>query len=316
MQAMPRLSRVELAAAVLLLAAPVIHVANAAEESRPVDPISNLPINPAEGGAPVNPALPTLFIAGDSTAAPGPRPEQQGWAEPLASYFDLTKITVANRARGGRSSRTFITEGHWEKMLAQVKRGDYVLIQFGHNDSGALNEEPPGSTRPLRARGTIRGTGPEVIEVDNVLTKKHEVVHTFGWYLRQMISDTRAKGATPVLLSLTARDVWKDGRVECGSGDYRELDAEVAAAEHVQFIDLSRILADQYQTKGPDVVQTFFTIDHLHTNPLGADFNAHAVVSGLKTLKGDPFKAWLSPKGRAVAPDKGWRHGSVCERIR
>ena len=104
--------------------------------------------------------------------------------------------------------------------------------------------------------------------------------------------------------------------MECGSGDYRELDAEVAGAEHVEFIDLSRILADEYQKKGPDVVKTFFTIDHLHTNPTGADFNAAAVVSGLKTLKGDPFRKYLSPQGRAVAPDKGWRPGSVCGRIR
>jgi lysophospholipase L1-like esterase len=299
-----------------LLAAFTVRMPSAAEGSSPVEPASNIAINPAEGGAPVNPALPTLFIAGDSTAAPGPRPEQQGWAEPFAAYFDLTKITIANRARGGRSSRTFITLGHWDKMLAEMKRGDYVLIQFGHNDSGALNEEPPGSTRPLRARGTIPGTGPEVIEIDNVLTKKHEAVHTFGWYLRKMIADTRAKGATPVLLSLTERDAWKDGRVECGSGDYRELDAEVARAEHVEFIDLSRILADEYQKKGPDVVKTFFTIDPLHTNPIGAHFNAAAVVSGLKTLNGNPFRTYLSPQGRAVAPDKGWRSGSVCGHIR
>jgi lysophospholipase L1-like esterase len=256
-----------------------------------------------------------LFIAGDSTAAPSPRPEQQGWADPLAAYFDTTKINVANRARGGRSSRTFITEGHWDQMLPDVKRGDIVLIQFGHNDSGALNEEPPGSTRPLRARGTIPGIGEETQAIDNVITKKHEVVHSFGWYLRKMIADVRAKGATPVLLSLTLRDQWKDGKIECGSGRYRAWDIEVARAEHVQFIDLSRILADKYQKLGQDEVKTFFTIDHLHTNPTGADVNAASVVSALKTLKGKPLAKYLSAQGRAVRADKGSRAGSVCDRV-
>jgi lysophospholipase L1-like esterase len=270
----------------------------------------------AEGGAPLNPALPTLFVAGDSTAAPGPGPDQQGWGEPLVAYFDTAKINVANRARGGRSSRTFITEGHWDQLMAELKRGDFVLVQFGHNDAGGLNEEPPGSTRPLRARGTIPGIGAETQEIDNVLTHKHEIVHTFGWYVRKMIADVRAKGATPIVLSLTARDVWNDGRVECGSGNYRLWDAQVARAEHVAFVDLSRILADRYQALGPEAVKKFFTIDHLHTNPAGADSNAAAVVSGLKAMPGRPFARYLSPQGRAVAADKGWRAHSVCDRIR
>jgi lysophospholipase L1-like esterase len=270
----------------------------------------------AEGGAPLNPALPTLFVAGDSTAAPGPVPEQQGWGEPLVAYFDTAKINVANRARGGRSSRTFITEGHWDQLLAELKRGDFVLVQFGHNDAGALNEEPPGSTRPLRARGTIPGIGGETQEIDNVLTHQHEIVHTFGWYVRKMIADVRAKGATPILLSLTARDVWNDGHIECGSGNYRLWDAQVARAERVAFVDLSRILADRYQALGPEAVKKLFTIDHLHTNPAGADFNAAAVVSGLKAMPGRPFARYLAPQGRAVAADKGWRAHSVCDRIR
>jgi hypothetical protein len=150
--------------------------------------------------------MPTLFIAGDSTAAKGKGESQQGWAEPFADYFDKAKINIANRARGGRSSRTFITEGLWEQIVTDLKAGDIVLIQFGHNDGGALNDEPPP---PLRARGSIPGLGEETKEIDNVITKKHEVVHTFGWYLRKMIAETKAKGATPIVLSLTIRNVWK-----------------------------------------------------------------------------------------------------------
>ena len=96
---------------------------------------------------------PSIFIAGDSTAAPNNGTPIQGWGVPFAGYFDAEKIRIANRAVGGRSSRTFITEGLWDRLAAELKPGDFVLIQFGHNDGGAINEEPPGSKLPLRARG-------------------------------------------------------------------------------------------------------------------------------------------------------------------
>jgi len=64
---------------------------------------------------------------------------QLGWGTAIAHYFDTTKIRVVNRALGGRSSRTFQTEGHWERALAEIRTGDYVLIQFGHNDAGSLD---------------------------------------------------------------------------------------------------------------------------------------------------------------------------------
>ena len=145
-------------------------------------PASDLATNPPATILPLNPALPTVFVAGDSTAAKNNGNPIQGWGVPFADYFDPAKVNIANRARGGRSSRTFITEGLWDQLLAEVKAGDCVLIQFGTNDGGAVNAEPPGSTRPLRARGSLPGLGEETQEIDNVLTKKHEVVHTFGWY--------------------------------------------------------------------------------------------------------------------------------------
>src|SRR5687767_776576 len=89
--------------------------------------------------------VPTLFVAGDSTASanePNPK-NQQGWGAVIQPLFDETKLRVVDVARGGRSSRTFITEGHWDRMLAQLQAGDFVIIQFGHNDSGAVNAEPP-----------------------------------------------------------------------------------------------------------------------------------------------------------------------------
>ena len=249
---------------------------------------------------PLNPALPTVWIAGDSTAAPG-GPNATGWGVPFPAYFDLAKANVANRARGGRSSRTFISDGSWDRLLEGVRSGDFVLIQFGHNDGGAINAEPPGSSRPLRARGSLPGLGEESEEIDNVITKKHEVVHTFGWYLRKMIADVKAKGATPVVLSLTIRNMWKDGKVERGSGRYGEWSALVAKAARVPFIDLSRLIADDYDKRGEAAVKVFFPADHTHTGPAGADVNASLVVAGLRALPGAPFDRFLSEKGRSVA---------------
>lgn len=269
-------------------------------------PAPDLAVNPEAGPQAINPALPTLFIAGDSTAARGGE-AAMGWGMAFPDYFDAAKINVVNQARGGRSSRTFITEGLWDKLLAQLKAGDFVLIQFGHNDGGAINEEPPGSTRPLRARGSLPGLGEETKEIDNVITKKHEVVHTFGWYIRKMIADVQAKGATPILLSLTVRNIWQDGKVERGSGPYRGWLRESARAAGIGFIDHTRLIADEYQHRGEAAVKELFPKDHTHTGALGADLNASLAVAGLKGLRPAPLKDVFSAKGEAVVADSiGW----------
>jgi lysophospholipase L1-like esterase len=250
-------------------------------------------------------APPTLFIAGDSTAAKytGANP-QQGWAEPAAKLFDPAKLRVVNAARGGRSSRTFITEGHWDRMLADVKAGDFVIIQFGHNDDGALNQEPPGSSKPLRARGTIPGVGDEYAEIDNVITGKHETVYTFGYYLRKMVADTRAKSATPVLMTLTERNHWHDGRIDCPSDTYRSWTWRTARDEKVAFVDLTRVIADRYQRQGEEAVRAQFGSDAVHTNLAGAEANAADVVAGLRTLRGLKFDSKLSAAGKQVEADQ------------
>ena len=257
--------------------------------------------------------VPTLFIAGDSTAAKynGTNP-QEGWGEPMAAYFDPARLRVVNAARGGRSSRTFVSEGHWEKMLADVEAGDFVIIQFGHNDDGALNQEPPGSTKPLRARGTIPGIGNESEEIDNVITGKHETVYSFGWYLRKMIADTHAKGATPILLTLTERNHWHEGRIDCPTDTYRSWTWQTAQSEQVAFVDLTRIIADRYQRQGPEAVNAQFGLDAVHTNLAGAEANAADVVSGLRALPGMKFRAKLSRAGRQIEADAGASTTSVC----
>ena len=242
--------------------------------------------------AAINPALPSLFIAGDSTAADG-TPDAIGWGRPFPKFFDPAKINVVNEARGGRSSRTFVTEGLWDKLLADVKAGDYVIIQFGHNDGAEMNGE-------RIARGSLPGLGEETEEIDNRVTKVHEVVHTFGWYMRKMISETRAKGATPILFSLTVRNIWTDGKVERGSGQYGEWTRELGKTENAAFFDLTNFVADHFEQMGQAAVAPLYPKDHTHTSEEGAELNARFVIAGLKAVRENAVIRTFSAEGRGI----------------
>ena len=245
---------------------------------------------------PANPKLPTLFLIGDSTVRNGQGDGangQWGWGEPLAAYFDPAKINVVNRAVGGLSSRTYLTGGHWDKVLAMLKPGDFVMMQFGHNDNGAINDES-------RARASIKGTGEETQEIDNLLTKKHEVVHTYGWYLRKFIADAKAKGATPIVCSLIPRKIWKDHKIVRNTEDYGKWAADVAKKENIAFIDLNNLVAAKYDQLGEEKVEPMFGDPHTHTSRAGAELNAATVIEGLKRLKKDPLARYFSPQGKKV----------------
>jgi len=245
----------------------------------------------------LHPDLPSIFVAGDSTAARGAGAMQQGWAVPFTNYFDSEKVNVVNGARGGRSSRTFITEGLWSNLLSEVKRGDIVLIQFGHNDGGPVTDSS-------RSRGSLPGIGEETQEVDNPLTHKHETVHTYGWYLRTMIADTKAKGATPVILGLTVRDIWKDGHIERGSGHFDEWANQVAKGAHIQYLDLTDDMANKFEAMGEDTVKALYPRDHTHFNAEGADLHAAMVVANLKGMRPNLVQKFLSAKGEAIEPER------------
>ncbi|MBZ5623414.1 MAG: rhamnogalacturonan acetylesterase [Acidobacteriia bacterium] len=243
---------------------------------------------------PANPDLPTLFLIGDSTVRNGRGDGangQWGWGEPIVSYFDAAKINVVNRAVGGLSSRTYLTMGHWDRVLSMLKPGDFVMMQFGHNDGGPLDDA-------ARARGTLQGAGDETTEIDNPITKKHEVVHTYGWYLKKFIANTRAKGATPMVCSLIPRKIWKDGKIARNSDSYAGWAAEVAGSEGVAFLDLNEMIARRYDELGPEKVEPLFGDEHTHTSRAGAELNAEVVVAGLKSLKKNLLAEYFSEKAR------------------
>lgn len=235
----------------------------------------------------------TIFVAGDSTAATYNKPDHQGWGGILQTFFNEQIIKVDNRARGGRSTRTFIAEGLWQKLIDDVQAGDIVFIQFGHNDSSPINDD-------RRARGTIPGIGTESVDIHNLLTDKDETIYSFGHYIRKMVSDVKAKNATPILMSLTARNLWKNHRIERGSGQYGAWMYQLAWELDTAFIDLTNPVADQLEALGKEKTAQMYTKDYVHFNPLGAELHASTVVAALKGLKPTIDAGFYSEKGKNI----------------
>lgn len=231
---------------------------------------------------------PSLHTIGDSTVRNSNK-ETWGWGTPIAALFDTTKIHVENNAMAGRSTRTFLSEGRWTKVLESLKPGDFVSMQFGHNEGSV-----PDTTKSGR-RGVLKGTGEET----KVLTWPDghpETVHTYGWYLRKFVRETRAKGATPIIVSMIPRNEFRDGKVIRADQDFGKWAAEVAKEEQTYFIDLNRIVADKYDVLGPEKVKNFFPGDHTHTNLAGATLNALSVVEGIRSIQDCPLNKYLAKR--------------------
>ena len=248
---------------------------------------------------PANPGLPSLFIIGDSTVRNGQGTGtggQWGWGDFLAPFFDTNQINVVNRALGGTSSRTFYRD-QWPAVLAMLKPGDFVIMQFGHNDSSPVNDAS-------RARGTIKGVGDETQEITNRVTKQDEIVHSFGWYEKQIITEARAKGATPMVCSLIPRNIWKDGRVTRNQKDYAGWAQQVAQSENAPFLDINDIIADVYDGLGQEKVKPLFIVGAgPHTSMAGAETNAACVVAALKGLKTtSALTKYLSDQAKDIQP--------------
>lgn len=231
-----------------------------------------------------DPNLPTLYCIGNSTVRNGRKGDgsngEWGWGAPIADFFDRSKINIENKAMGGTSSRTFRSSGLWQPILDNLKAGDYVIIQFGHNDSSPINDS-------LRARGTIKNNSNDSIEIDNILTGKHEVVYSYGWYIRKYIKEIKAKGATPIVCSLIPQNKWTDGKVNLNNDGYPLWAKQAAKEEDAYFINLNELLCTHYNTVGEKRVRALYFKENekTHTNALGAQINATCVVKGIKAHK-------------------------------
>lgn len=219
----------------------------------------------------------TLHLIGDSTCAPkaeNRRPET-GWGEKFEQFFD-EKIEVRNYARNGRGTRTFIEEHRWDSVTAALHAGDYVFIQFGHND-----EVPTKKSY----------TSPEDFKAN----------------LKRFISDTRARKATPVLLTPVSRRRFDEaGNFFDTHGEYGTLVRQVAKETGVSFIDMHTISMSILVQYGKTESEKLFlhcaegecpnypkgVIDDTHFSDLGATVMAEAVSKAIRDAD-SPLKNYI-----------------------
>ena len=241
---------------------------------------------------------PIVFITGDSTVKnkDSDKDGMWGWGSQAYTVFDQNKVTCVNVAKAGRSTRSYVREGRWEQVYNTLQPGDFVLLQFGHNDICPVAD--------AKERGVIPGTADTCHVYKMEKDGRYEVVYSFGWYLRKMIDDCREKGATPILVSLTPRNEWPHGKVERRNDSYGKWYREVVEQTGVDFLDVHNISADfldrkfasKSEEKSKKAASRYFNNDHTHTSLAGARMNAQSVAKGLRDIN-SPLAAYLK-KGK------------------
>lgn len=214
----------------------------------------------------------TVWLAGDSTMArkqPDKRPET-GWGEALQPCFDSTEVRIANRAMNGRSTRSFVAEGRWQAIVDSLNAGDYVFIQFGHNDEkvGTGNYSSPADYR----RNLLR-----------------------------FVAEVRARGGHPVLFTPVVRRRFDGGRLVETHGAYPDAVRAAASEAHVPLVDMTRASAALADSLGPDGSKSLWlhlepgaspnypggVHDDTHFNPLGAERMAGLAIDAMRALRLD-----------------------------
>ena len=238
---------------------------------------------------------PVLFLVGNSTMRTGTLGNgnngQWGWGFYAHEYYDENKITVENHALGGTSPRTFYTL-LWKPVLEAVRKGDYVFLELGHNDNGPIDS--------IRARSSYRPDGKlevreDSISIYNKVTKAQETVYTFGGYMRRFIREVRAKGATPVLFTLTPRNDYEPDnpkRIQRKLADFTPAIFAIGKETNTPVIDLNDISATKLEQYGSWKTNYHFYLDKIHSSAYGARMNAASAAEGI-LASDDPQLAFL-----------------------
>ena len=177
-------------------------------------------------------------------------------------FLNKNSVTIINKSIGGRSSRSFIEDGHWASTLAILQKGDFLFIQFGHND---------------------RSTVPE----------RHADTAQYRKYLTQYVNESRAKGAIPILVSPMNMNAWNGTTMREvfneGVNDYHAAMLRVVNAEKVPFIDLEKKTAEVFRRLGQKYLAAFIFNpgEGTHFQEMGALLNARLVTEGIKELEAD-----------------------------
>ena len=208
-----------------------------------------------------------VYLVGDSTCSikeTNAYPET-GWGMPFVYFFDST-VRIENRARNGRSTKSFMEEGRWDDVMSTLKEGDYVFIQFGHND------EVPSKVG--------RYTTPDQFQTN----------------LKKYVADSRSKGAIPILLTPVTRRSFKEGVLTNTHEEYAQLVRDVATSEEVLLMDMTKITMDYISQLGEEKSKMLFMhlekgehpnypngkSDNTHTNALGARKVAQLVLDQIE----------------------------------
>ncbi len=209
----------------------------------------------------------TLYIAGDSTACDWDQPPWSSWGSMLPLMFKPGTVAVADRASSGRSSKSFIDEKRLEDILTTLKAGDYLFIQFAHNDQ-----------KPAEKLHTDAAT-------------------TYKTTLQVYINEAKKRGATPVLVTAMPRRNFVNGKLENNLGDYPQAARELAAADHIALIDLNQLAGKFYESLGEEGSKAAFLqypantftshpgalADNTHFNSYGGYELAKLIAQGIKT---------------------------------
>jgi lysophospholipase L1-like esterase len=233
-------------------------------------------------------AAPTLFMIGDSTMANKPlvpaQPER-GWGQMLPGYFK-DAVRIENHALNGRSSKSFRDEGHWEIVRQRIRPGDYVIIQFGHNDE--KEKDPKRYTIPFGS---------------------------FKQNLERYVREVREKKGNPILATpIVRRAFTSDGQLQDTHGDYVVAVRQVASEQKVPLLDLEKRSAELLKKLGPELSKKmymwcepgeFATIpngrkDNTHFNAYGASRICDLAVEEMKTAAPDLAKWTVTIKNPAA----------------
>ncbi len=228
----------------------------------------------------------TLYTIGDSTMAPNTKCDEdpgdpgRGWAEPLQCFFNPSQLVVRNCAVSGRSTKSFIDEGRWQKVLDRIAPGDLLLIQFGHND--AKKSDPK------------RYTDPETAFKEN---------------LRRFVTEAREKGAIPILATSIVRRLFnRDGSLRDSHGRYVPAAAEVAEELNVPLVDMNRLTGERVLQYGPEESKKLYLYVEPNVAERFPDGNAddtHLCIRGAEEFAAIFVEACVeaqNPLGQYVKP--------------
>ncbi|MDP9171234.1 MAG: rhamnogalacturonan acetylesterase [Acidobacteriota bacterium] len=206
--------------------------------------------------------LPTIFISGDSTVTDQPREPATSWGQMLPVFLK-PGIAVANHAESGETLKSFITGLRLDKILSQIKKGDYLIIELGHND--------------------MKVNWPQTY-VEPFTTHKQ--------YLKVFIAEARRHGAIPILVTPMQRRQFEGTKIRNSLGDFPESVRQTAKEENVPLIDLTKMSIAFYEALGPDKASLAFSggRDATHHSSYGAYELAKCIVQGFRDNKLDLAK--------------------------